>query len=183
MAEYKEYTIQKGDNLTKIAKEFNTTVDELVKINGIKDKNVINAGATLKVPVAVPVTATAAGGYKTYTIVKGDNLTKIAKEFGTTVDELVKLNNIKDPNLIYAGAELKIPAGAGAATATPTAATTSTTTTVTNGETVVSTQTAEEKKAAIEEAKKQFQEKLAEQEKEDNSLKSKLSNLFKKKDK
>ena len=120
--------------------------------------------------------------YKEYTIQKGDNLTKIAKEFGTTVDELVKLNNIKDPNLIYAGAELKIPAGAGAATATPTAATTSTTT-VKNGETVVSTQTAEEKKAAIEEAKKQFQEKLAEQEKEDNSLKSKLSNLFKKKDK
>ena len=181
MAEYKEYTIQKGDNLTKIAKEFNTTVDELVKINGIKDKNVINAGATLKVPVAVPVTTTGAGGYKTYTIVKGDNLTKIAKEFGTTVDELVKL---KDPNLIYAGAELKIPGGAGAATAAPTAATTSTTTTtVKNGETVVSTQTAEEKKAAIEEAKKQFQEKLAEKEKEDNSLKSKLSNLFKKKDK
>jgi spore germination protein YaaH len=47
--------------------------------------------------------------FKTYTIVRGDNLTKIAKAFDTTVDELVKLNNIKDPNLIYAGAELKIP--------------------------------------------------------------------------
>ncbi|MBQ4505874.1 MAG: LysM peptidoglycan-binding domain-containing protein [Firmicutes bacterium] len=47
--------------------------------------------------------------YKTYTIVKGDNLTKIARAFGTTVDELVKLNGIENPNLIYAGAELKIP--------------------------------------------------------------------------
>ena len=45
----------------------------------------------------------------TYTIQKGDNLTKIARAFGTTVDELVKLNNIENPNLIYAGADLKIP--------------------------------------------------------------------------
>ena len=45
----------------------------------------------------------------TYTVVKGDNLTKIAKRYNTTVEELVKLNNIKDKNLIYVGQQLIIP--------------------------------------------------------------------------
>lgn len=38
-----------------------------------------------------------------YVVKKGDNLTMIAKKFGTTVDSLVKKNNIKNPNLIYPG--------------------------------------------------------------------------------
>lgn len=46
-----------------------------------------------------------------YTIKKGDNLTKIAKKYGTTVDALVKANNIKDKNLIVTGRSLKVPGG------------------------------------------------------------------------
>lgn len=46
--------------------------------------------------------------FQTYKVVKGDNLTTIAKRYNTTVDELVKINNIKDKNLIYVGQVLKI---------------------------------------------------------------------------
>lgn len=38
----------------------------------------------------------------------GDNLTKLAKQYNTTVDELVKINNLKDPNSIYSGLELRV---------------------------------------------------------------------------
>lgn len=41
-----------------------------------------------------------------YTVQSGDTLGKIAKELGTTVDELCRLNNITDPNYIYVGQEL-----------------------------------------------------------------------------
>lgn len=41
-----------------------------------------------------------------YTVVKGDNLTTIAKKYNTTVNELVKLNNITNKNLIYVGQKL-----------------------------------------------------------------------------
>lgn len=45
---------------------------------------------------------------QTYTVKRGDNLTKIAKMFGVTVADLVKWNNIKNPNLIYPGQVLII---------------------------------------------------------------------------
>ena len=43
-----------------------------------------------------------------YTVKKGDNLTKIAKEYGTTVEDLVRLNNIANPNIIYTGQVLTV---------------------------------------------------------------------------
>ena len=44
----------------------------------------------------------------TYKIKQGDTLSKIAKDNGTTVDNLAKLNNISNPNLIYAGNTIKL---------------------------------------------------------------------------
>jgi len=56
-------------------------------------------------PVAVkPATS----GAKTYTVVSGDNLTKIANANGTTVAALVKLNGIKDANKINVGQVIKL---------------------------------------------------------------------------
>lgn len=43
-----------------------------------------------------------------YIVKSGDTLTAIAKKYGTTVDALVKKNNIKNPNLIYTGQKLII---------------------------------------------------------------------------
>ena len=45
----------------------------------------------------------------TYTVQSGDTLSQIAVRFGTTIDELVKLNNIINPNLIFPGMVLKLP--------------------------------------------------------------------------
>ena len=45
-----KYTVQSGDNLTKIARRYNTTVENLVKANGIKNPNLIITGQSLVVP-------------------------------------------------------------------------------------------------------------------------------------
>ena len=71
------------------------------------------AKAPAKAPVAPKATKAKAPAKpkalgKTYTVVKGDNLTKIAKAHGTTVAALVKLNGIKDKNLINIGQVLKV---------------------------------------------------------------------------
>jgi murein DD-endopeptidase MepM/ murein hydrolase activator NlpD len=58
-----------------------------------------------KAPVAPAVPASVSG---TYTVVKGDNLTRIASRNGTTVAELVRINGIKNPNLIKVGQVIKL---------------------------------------------------------------------------
>ena len=45
-----------------------------------------------------------------YTVRKGDTLYRLAIQFDTTVEEIVSLNELKNPNLIYVGEILKIPA-------------------------------------------------------------------------
>ena len=108
------YTVVKGDNLTKIAQRYGTTVANLVAWNGIKNPNLIYPGQKLRVrngsapapkPTPKPAPAPAA---QYYTVVKGDNLTKIAKRYGTTVNQLVAWNGIKNPNLIYPGQKLRV---------------------------------------------------------------------------
>lgn len=99
------YTIKFGDTLSEIATKYNTTYQYLAKINNIADPNKINAGAVIK----VPVTAVKKKEYINYTIKRGDTLSDIAAKYNTTVDTLVKLNNIKDRDKIYAGDTIKIP--------------------------------------------------------------------------
>jgi LysM repeat protein len=94
------YTVVRGDTLRKIAARFDTTVDEILKINSqIKNANLIYPGDKIN----IPATST------TYTVVRGDTLRKIAEKFSTTVARLLELNpSIKDANLIYPGQVLKV---------------------------------------------------------------------------
>ena len=57
-----------------------------------------------------PPKAPEAPKYQVITIKWGDTLWALSRKYGTTVQELAKINNIKNPDLIYAGAPLKVPA-------------------------------------------------------------------------
>ena len=100
------YTVKSGDTLSSIAAEFGVTVDELVKWNNISNPNMIYVGQILYLE---PHNSNNYGSI--YVVKAGDTLSGIAAKFGTTVSELVKLNNISNPNLIYVGQVLKIPSG------------------------------------------------------------------------
>lgn len=52
---------------------------------------------------------TYSGACFVYVIKKGDCLSVIAQRYGTTVELLCELNNISNPNLIYAGNKLLVP--------------------------------------------------------------------------
>lgn len=98
------YIVKKGDNLTLIAKKFRTSINDIVALNSIiKNKNLIYPGWQLKI-----ITNTSNSSITYYTVKKGDNLTLIAQKYNTTVDSIVYLNNIKNPNIIYPNQKLKI---------------------------------------------------------------------------
>ena len=101
------YTVVRGDALYKIAKKFDVTIADLVKWNKIANPNLIYVGQKLIVGwTDKPVPPEPEKVY--YTVKRGDNLTKIAAMYGTTVSQLVAWNNIKNPNLIYTGQVLRV---------------------------------------------------------------------------
>jgi len=103
------YTVEYGDTLSTISSRSGVSVDNLVKWNGIKNKNVIstNQKLVLKAPVAKVVVAAKASS-KTYTVKSGDNLSTIAAKNGTTTKVLQDLNGITNANLIKIGQVIKL---------------------------------------------------------------------------
>ena len=110
------YVVARGDTLKGLATRFGTTLDALLAANPeITNANIIYEGQWIKVYVApttppTPTPPPASG--QTYYVKKGDTLRKIAERFGTSVDEILKLNpKITNPNLIYVGQAITLPAG------------------------------------------------------------------------
>jgi LysM repeat protein len=99
------YTVKSGDTLSKIARQFGTTVNALVALNGIANPDQIAAGTTL----CVKAKGSQPGG-KYYTVKTGDTLYSIARKFGWTASYLAQVNTIPNPDEIYAGRVLWIPA-------------------------------------------------------------------------
>ncbi|STY44600.1 Muramidase-2 precursor [Listeria grayi] len=112
----KTYTVVSGDNLSKIAKKYKVTVANLKSWNSLKS-DTIYVGQKLKVskaasapaskPAASKPAAPAASTAKTYTVVSGDNLSKIAKKYKVTVANLKSWNSLKS-DTIYVGQKLKV---------------------------------------------------------------------------
>lgn len=114
------HVVKNNENLTKIAAANGVTVQELVKANGLKNENDIRVGQELKIPEPgkTPAHAVAADtkpkatepkvSGDSYTVKKGDNLTKISNSTGITTEVLMKLNNIKDPKKLQEGQKLKL---------------------------------------------------------------------------
>lgn len=103
------YIVKSGDTLSSIANIYNTTVQQIVEINGISNPNLIFPGQRLRIPVGSYNTEPNEMGHIVYTVRRGDNLWNISRKYGTTVQEIAQLNNISNPNLIFPGQRLKIP--------------------------------------------------------------------------
>lgn len=98
------YTVVSGDTLSGIASKYGTTYQRLAEYNNIGDPNKIYPGQQIKIPGSNNQGSSAVY----YTVVSGDNLTKIANKYGTTINQLVSWNNISNPNLIYPGQRLRV---------------------------------------------------------------------------
>lgn len=105
------YQVKLGDNLTKIAKEYQVTVNDLLKWNSIINPNLIFPNEIIRINTNYDYTVTSSGNNTIYIVKKGNTLTKIANLYHVTINNLVTWNQIKNPNLIYPGEEITIKKG------------------------------------------------------------------------
>lgn len=99
------YIVKKGDSLWSIASKNNTTVDNIKKLNNLSSNN-LSIGQVLKLSYNAENENIKESNI--YTVKKGDSLWLIANKYGTTVDELKSVNNLKS-NTLSIGQTLIIP--------------------------------------------------------------------------
>ncbi len=101
------YIVKKGDSLYSIANKYNTTVDELKRINNLTS-NILSIGQVLKLPSDKASNVEKEENTISYTVQKGDSLYSIARKYNTTIDRIKDLNNLTT-NLLSIGQVLLIP--------------------------------------------------------------------------
>lgn len=113
------YRVMKGDTLGEIARKFRTSVDGIVRINGLKSRTLIREGQVLRIPVsglaARPNPASPPAGIKpgdtvTYVVKAGDTLFSVSKMFNTTVEK-IKADNKLSSDELAVGRKLIIQVG------------------------------------------------------------------------
>ena len=113
------YTVQSGDTLSGIALKFSTTSSKLAQLNSISNPNLIYVGQRLLVNQSSNSNSSSSGqssstttnteaSAASYTVKSGDTLSGIASQYNTTVNQIVSLNQLSNPNLIYVGQVLKL---------------------------------------------------------------------------
>tara|TARA_Y100001968_G_scaffold333708_1_gene398556 strand:- start:2374 stop:3150 length:777 start_codon:yes stop_codon:yes gene_type:complete len=95
-------TIEKGDTLTKIAKENNTTIREIMDENNIYDANLLKEGTKLRLPANK-------NNYILHIVKEGDSLNKLSQDYNLDKSEIIAINDLNNPNEIFIGQNLKIP--------------------------------------------------------------------------
>ncbi len=102
------YIVQKGDNLSAIAKKFNITLADIKEWNKLTNSNV-HLGTSLQVvknPITKEVVSESVERKDiAYSVQKGDNLGSIAKKFGTSIEDLKQWNKLNS-NAIAIGNSL-----------------------------------------------------------------------------
>lgn len=95
------YTVQSGDNLTKIAAAHGTTFAVIASLNGLSNPYIIQPGQVLKLPgtASSPVY---------HTVVQGDTVSELAKQNGVSIGQIKAWNHLDSRYTIYIGKKIRV---------------------------------------------------------------------------
>ena len=94
------YTVEAGDNLFAISRKFSTTVAAIREMNDMGNSSNIKVGQKLKIPgSAAPVSSAPKVEEVTHVVKKGEGLWDISRQYGVTIEDIVKWNGLKDTKI------------------------------------------------------------------------------------
>ncbi len=117
------HIVQAGETLSAIPQQYGVSETALAQANRLANPNLIYAGQQLVIPedgrAAAPPAVAPPRGQAIHVVQPGETLSAIAHRYGVSEAALVQANRLANPNLIYAGQALVIPAGTGGAVPGP----------------------------------------------------------------
>ena len=94
------YTVESGDNLFAIARKYSTTVNAIREMNDMGNSSTIKVGQKLKIPgSAAPAPSAPKVEEITHVVKKGEGLWDISRQYGVTIEDIVKWNGLKDTKI------------------------------------------------------------------------------------
>jgi len=112
--EFITHKVTKGDTLWSITKQYHISLESILALNNIKDKDILSIGQIIKIlQDNLP-----AADYNMHIVNKGETLWSIAQKYNLSVDLILDTNNIANSELISIGQEMKIPSHKNAITET-----------------------------------------------------------------
>ncbi|CAH2212291.1 LysM peptidoglycan-binding domain-containing protein [Tepidibacter aestuarii] len=100
------YKVNNGDSLYDISNKFNVSIDDIVKANNLPYYDKVAVGMNLLIPSN---SNKVNKNYFDYKVKVGDFLYKIAKKFNIDYKDIININNLKSPYVVYPGQTIKIP--------------------------------------------------------------------------
>ena len=99
-------TVQSGETLSDIAARYGVSINSLMRLNGIRNSDHVEAGQTLRLPGSV------AAGKGRHNVRSGDTLSGIAAQYRVGERQLMALNGLSSADHIEIGQTLKLPSNA-----------------------------------------------------------------------
>jgi LysM repeat protein len=107
--EHHSYIVKKGDNLTRIARDNNMSLSDLLILNPKYMDNPSKIYSGDRIAITENATPDDNKATLTYSIKRGDTLSDIATKYGVRYTDIARINNIKDPRKIQPGQTIILP--------------------------------------------------------------------------
>ncbi len=130
---YSMHTLAQGETLSMLAKNYHTTVGDIMRMNGMNAQSQLHTGDKIKIPASgttvarepaaeTPATTQASSTPKTHVVATGETLYHISQVYKVPLDKLITLNNLKDGS-VKVGQTLVLTDGSPSSSSVPPAKT------------------------------------------------------------
>lgn len=113
------HRVRRGDNLSRLARQYGTTVEAIQSINGLGGRSLLRIGQQLEIPgvtnpnapIVTQTTSASSSATIVHRVNRGDNLSRLAERYGTTVQSIQSANGLGNRTLLRIGQRLEILGG------------------------------------------------------------------------
>ena len=107
------YTVKAGDNLWNISRKYGVSVELIIDVNNLRNKDLLSLGQKLEIPAIGGGVSNSKQKQEptivTYTVVKGDTLWSISQRYDVKMTSIISVNNLKEISRLSIGQKLKLP--------------------------------------------------------------------------